>query len=241
MGHVDFGADLRRLGSVPPRRLTPAEYRSAALSHQFCLVAPGDWAATPKLPEHIVLAGVAGACVPVIVVASPVVLGAHQHLPFATTWLDHCSIAFLLPEGALLRAPQQTVAAMLRALANASPEQVESKRAALRRVYRSFVYGAHQHAAADGGGSSARVGAEDFVLRELCALARRARKPSEYDTATGPVAALSRCLLVPDVTDDQEASRVLPTRAPRERSRAPRSRRREADSGDFRVVRGQRS
>ena len=132
-------------------------------SHRFCLVAPGDYPSTPKITEFVAV-GAAGGCVPVVVVPSPVHEGALRMLPYASTWLDYCEIAYLVPESAVSNASQMR--AVLDRLSEIAPAQAEERRAALRRVRDAFVA---RHAAAAPHHETpglARPCAADFLLHE---------------------------------------------------------------------------
>lgn len=151
------------------RALNRSAYLRAAMNHRYCVVAPGDYPSTPKITEFVAV-GAAGGCLPVVVVPSPARDGARRQLPYASTWLDYCDIAFLIPESAVGNSSEMRV--ILDRLAAVSPAEAARKRRALRHVRDAFV--TRPTATPDGAGArAARPTASDFLLHEACALARR--------------------------------------------------------------------
>ena len=63
-------------------------------------------------------------------VPSPVAEGARRMLPYATTWLDYCEVAFLVPEDAV--ANTTAMRGVLDRLAAVTPAEAARKRRALR-------------------------------------------------------------------------------------------------------------
>ena len=160
---VDWEDELPDVAATN-RALNRSAYLHAAMSHRFCLVAPGDYPSTPKITEFVAV-GAAGGCLPVVVVPSPASDGARRQLPYATTWLDYCEIAFLIPESAVSNASEMRVA--LDRLAAVTPAEAQRKRRALRRVRDAFVTRTAANA------DASRPSASDFLMHEACQLARR--------------------------------------------------------------------
>ena len=150
------------------RALPKESYFKAAMGHRFCVIAPGDYPSTPKITEFVAV-GAAGGCLPVVVVPSPVRDGARRQLPYASTWLDYCEIAFIVPESAVGNSTEMRL--VLGRLNAVTEEAAEAKRAALRRVRDAFV--ARQ--APSSQRSDARPNVADFLLHEACHLAARHR------------------------------------------------------------------
>ena len=96
----------------------------------------GRLPSTPKITEFVAV-GAAGGCLPVVVVPSPVRDGARRQLPYASTWLDYCEIAFIVPESAVGNSTEMRL--VLDRLNAVTEEAAEVKRAALRRVRDAFV------------------------------------------------------------------------------------------------------
>ena len=162
---VDWDEELRDVPATN-RQLSRAAYLRAAMSHRFCVIAPGDFPSTPKITEFIAI-GAAGGCLPVIFVPSPIRANAVRQLPYAATWLDYCELGFLAPETAA--ADESEMRALLDRLERVSEAEVESRRAALVRVRDAFV----QRPPPTAGGVPAAPSAADFLLHEACAAARR--------------------------------------------------------------------
>jgi hypothetical protein len=161
------------------------------MSHRFCVAAPGDYPSTPKITEFIVI-GAAGGCLPVLVVPSPVQEGARRQLPYASTWLDYCQIAWIIPDAATKS--EVLMRNALEALERVTPQEAEAKRRALIRVRGAFV--AHSLGGDDGGGL--RHSLSDFLLHEACELGRRYK-----DRGLG---------LLPPTTSTTSASASMPPR-----------------------------
>lgn len=221
---VDWASELPDVPRTN-RALNRSAYLKAAMSHRFCVVAPGDYPSTPKITEFVAV-GARGGCLPLLVVPTPVAEGASRQLPYASTWLDYCEIAYLVPESAVSNA--RAMAKVLDALDAVTAEEADAKRRALRRVRDAFVTrtssaaGMAAEAAGgggrrggrrrSGGGVSSRTSApppsplepaaSDFLLHEACQLARRYRAASagrrRRSQAAGgqhSTASLARCLL----------------------------------------------
>ena len=102
-GGVDYGSELEDMRR-DTRRLPHPEYLSQAMSHKFCLVAPGDFVSTHKVSEAMALGG-AGGCIPVFVlppagnrsVSTDQTVDVLHYLPY-TRWLDWCEVAYFVPE-----------------------------------------------------------------------------------------------------------------------------------------------
>ena len=161
------------------RGLNRSAYLRTAMAHRFCVVAPGDYPSTPKITEFVSI-GAAGGCLPVVVVPSPLGDGARRMLPYASTWLDYCEIAFVVPEAAVGSANAMT--SVLDRLDAITPAEAARKRRALRRVRDAFVTretaaAARSHSPTAGTAAGAvpatRPTASDFLLHEACELARR--------------------------------------------------------------------
>lgn len=109
--HVDYekeSEDMKR----DTVRLPHAQYLQLAMSHRFCVVAPGDYPSTHKIAEAMALGG-AGGCIPVFVLPvsaersserkdwqvtkRSLRLAVESNLPY-TRWLDYCSVAYLVTE-----------------------------------------------------------------------------------------------------------------------------------------------
>lgn len=188
------------------RGLSRAEYLTAAMSHRFCVVAPGDYPSTPKITEFVAV-GAAGGCLPVVVVPSPVVAGARAMLPYAESWLDYCDIVAVIPESAVRNST--AMRAVLDRLDSLTAADAARWRRALLRVRDAFVTRERGALA----GAPPRISATDFLLREACALASRRPRDSLSPSVMRP---MDRCLLAREVP----ASRgwLRPVRPSRPRS-----------------------
>ena len=163
---VDWDEELPDVARTN-RGLSRSDYLRAAMSHRFCVIAPGDYPSTPKITEFVAV-GAAGGCIPVVVVPSPVDDSARRQLPYSSTWLDYCDIAYLIPESAVSNASAMTE--VLERLDAVSAAEAARRRRALRRVRDAFVTRATPAAAV-----SPRPTASDFLLHEACQLAARHR------------------------------------------------------------------
>lgn len=165
----DMARDARRTDTSKVADAGSAEgtYLRDSMSHRFCLVAPGDWWSTKKITETVAL-GAAGGCLPVLV--APTLRGRAERqaglghrlskfLPY-TTWLDYCSIAFLVGEATA----RTDLASVLTKLAAVSEAEAAAKHEALRRVHDAFV--------CRGEGGDGSVQAADYVLGAACQAAR---------------------------------------------------------------------
>ena len=173
---VDFAAVLPAMVR-DTRRLTHSAYLESAMSHRFCLIAPGDFVSTHKISESIVIGG-AGGCIPVIVLPRVLKDGGGQtgrsdrslgpsvamHLPYSR-WLDYCSIAYLVAESTALT----DFASVLERLSRVTSEEAAAKHAALRVVREAFVFRF--------GSTPEQPTAAEYILDEACALARRSSNP----------------------------------------------------------------
>ena len=108
----------------------------AASSGAATAAATSGVPSTPKITEFIAV-GAAGGCLPVVVVPSPVAEGARRQLPYASTWLDYCSIAYLIPEAAVTNSSAMKV--VLDRLDAVTADEAAERRAALRNVRDAFV------------------------------------------------------------------------------------------------------
>lgn len=84
------------------------KYLAEAMRHRFCISAPGEWPATPKTAEYVLL-GAAGGCLPVVVVKSLSAEALEPVLPFGR-WIDWCDVqgrthGARCPVSPVLRAP----------------------------------------------------------------------------------------------------------------------------------------
>ena len=179
--HVNFTDEAAEMAAAT-RNLPAPKYFEAAMSHRFCLNAPGDFVSTPKITEFVAL-GAAGGCLPVMVVR-----GAPQAmLPYAR-WLDWCAIAVLVSEETA-RAGMGRVLARLRATTAAD---AAAMRARLRAARDAFVW---RPPAAD---PVAQPSAADFVLGEACESARKFRAHEDKTGAASarpPAPDPRRCML----------------------------------------------
>ena len=176
--YADELDDVRRTDRVVPHD----ESLGHAMSHRFCLVAPGDFVATHKITEAVALGG-AGGCIPLFVL--PTKHRVESMLPY-TRWLDYCSIAYVVREADVPR-----LAAVIDELRALPTEETEAKRAALREARDAFVVRRNASAAAPA--------AAQYVLAEVCDAARRMRGAKAAKARGGGAAAaapdLSRCML----------------------------------------------
>ena len=172
---VDFASEQADMAR-DTRRLPHAEYLTLAMSHRFCLVAPGDYPSTHKITEAMALGG-AGGCIPVFVLpvdttrssalrkGEKLKSAVARNLPY-TRWLDYCDVAYLVTERAAASDFSSAIA-KLRAIPEA---EAASKLAALRAVRDAFVFRP---------ASSGVPTAADYILSEACDSAGRAAGPRD--------------------------------------------------------------
>lgn len=186
--HVEWDEELPDVARTN-HQLSRADYLQAAMSHRFCVVAPGDFPSTPKITEFVAI-GAAGGCLPLIFVPSPVRDGAQRQLPYASTWLDYCAFGFIAPETAAQNASEMRL--VLDRLEQVSEADAEKRRAALLRVRDAFV----QRRLPPDGSAPTKPSAADFLLHEACAAARRTATkggaPRRQADSRDP---LERCLI----------------------------------------------
>ena len=147
------------------RRVPHHEYLALAMSHRFCLIAPGDWVSTHKVTEAMALGG-AGGCIPVFVTPGStrqdIEIGATGMLPY-TRWHDYCTTSYFLSE----YEAKLNFSAAVDALARIEYAAAEQKLAALRRVRDAFVFRQDS--------SLLHPTAPHYILGEACAAAKRQR------------------------------------------------------------------
>ena len=142
------------------RKLPVSAYFASAMSHRFCLAAPGDFISTPKITEFVAL-GAAGGCLPVLVIKGE----PHNTLPYMR-WLDWCSIAWVVNASRTRFGQMPEVVEKLRAV---TAEEAAVKRAALRAVVDAFVWRPPAPLPVE------QPSAADFLLADACDGARRFR------------------------------------------------------------------
>ena len=189
-------------------------YLRHAMSHRFCLVAPGDWWSTKKIAEMIAVGGVGG-CIPVFIAPTPpkrprgdsklrgqamparagVGVELARFLPYAAT-LDYCDLAYFVPEATARR----DMRVAIERLAAVTEAEAAAKHAALRRAHAAFV------TLSDG----SSVSAPEYLLGAACDAARR-RKVAYLANASSSQQPLAggdhqRCMLTrPQVSRRQSA------------------------------------
>ena len=227
--HVNFTDerdDLR--AAARGGRLSHPEYLRLARAHRFCLVAPGDFVSTHKITEAMAVGG-SGGCVPVFVMPADGPAagrrglrlfsgGARGMLPY-TSWLDWCSVAYVVDE----EYARTDAAAMLRALLAVTAEEHAQKLRALAAVRGAFVFRR--------GSSPSEPTAAEHILDEACRSAKRlAASSGGSATVRAPPGGagsidLSRCTL-----GRRSLGRPPTAAAPwaRPRARAPRRRMRRS-------------
>ena len=201
---VNYSSELWADIDRTHRRLSHAEYLSAAMRHRFCLIAPGDTPSTHKVAEAIAL-GAAGGCLPVLVLRGKSIRkSARATLPY-TRWLNYCRIAFIVREADARSSPLR----LLRWLGAVTDKAAMAKRQALLSVRNAFVFRGdslqpvEQDAATDaafprvgacGGAAGQRSSgrcvedAADFILGEACHAARGARRTRMTSTMSRALA-----------------------------------------------------
>ena len=153
---VDFASELPDMAAAA-RKLPQHKYYQLAMSHRFCVAAPGDFVSTPKITEFVAL-GAAGGCLPVLVIRGE----AHNTLPYMR-WLDWCEVGYLVNASRATRHMDDVVGA-LRAVTAA---EAAAKYAALREVVDAFVWRPPALRPLE------TPSAPDFILAEACASWRR--------------------------------------------------------------------
>ena len=157
--HVNFSAELPDMAAAA-RKLPQSAYFSTAMSHRFCLAAPGDFISTPKITEFVAL-GAAGGCLPVLVIKGE----PHNTLPYMR-WLDWCSIAWVVNASRTRYGQMHEVVERLRAV---SAEEAAAKHTALRTVVDAFVWRPPAPQPLE------QPSAADFILADACDGWRRFR------------------------------------------------------------------
>lgn len=168
-------------------------YLRHSMGHRFCLVAPGDTWSTKKIAEVVALGG-AGGCIPVLVVPYRRGDGAGRgqklarFLPY-TSWLDWCSIAYLISADAA----RTGMAAIVSKLAAVTEVEAQKKLAALRAARDAFVCRSPEYAATTDYGR--RPSAPDYLLGVACDAAKRAASDGAARDAIVIGGDHQRCLL----------------------------------------------
>ena len=161
VNYDDELADMRR----DTRRLPHPEYLRLAMSHRFCLVAPGDFVSTHKVSEAMAL-GAAGGCIPVFVLPNQqrkdvdLTVDITHYLPY-TRWLDWCEVAFFVSE---LHAREE-FGSVLEMLDRIPEVELTAKRERLKQLRDAFVFREQS--------SMERPSAAEHILAEACSAARR--------------------------------------------------------------------
>ena len=147
------------------RRVPHTEYLKLAMSHRFCLIAPGDWVSTHKITEAMALGG-AGGCIPLFVAPGnsrdTMEDATSSMLPY-TRWHDYCTTSYFISE----YIAKLNFSAVLDRLERISETEAARKLAALRRVRDAYVF---RH-----GATVQHPSAAHYILGEACAAARRQR------------------------------------------------------------------
>ena len=103
--------------------------------------------------------------------------GAHRQLPYAATWLDYCDFALLAPESSA--GSMREMRALLDRLSNVTASEASRRRKALLRVRDAFIARPPTQpdstGSPSGSPSSPVISTGDFMLREACSLAYRAK------------------------------------------------------------------
>lgn len=185
---VDFDAELQDMITTT-RTLSHGDYLAQAMSHRFCIVAPGDFISTKKLTESMAIGG-KGGCIPVIVLpsgdAAPAASAARL-LPYAR-WLDYCEAVYFVSE----KTATTRMESVLRALAKVDAHTAAKKHRALREVADAFVFREHSH--------SEQPSAPEFILAEMCHAAKWSkRRIDSPGLLSGRLVSgvPDRCLLLP--------------------------------------------
>jgi hypothetical protein len=140
-------------------KLSETKYIENAFNHRFCIVAPGDFFATHKIAESIVIGGMGG-CIPIIVVSPK----PSTMLPFLR-WFDYCKAAVLI-------SVRTATHNLMQIVQNVLPKvDIEKKRAYLRKHYHAFV------------SSYATPSVGDYILAEMCAHAEKSQGPQNLTCA----------------------------------------------------------
>ena len=176
MSNVNFTEELPDM-IRDSRRVPHAEYLTLAMTHRFCLIAPGDWVSTHKVTEAMALGG-AGGCIPVFIAPGRSLLDLEQAVPGMlpyTRWHDYCSTSYFISEYDV----KLNFTAALDRLAVIGEAEASNKLAALRRVQDAFVF---RHDA-----TLQRPSAPHFILAEACAAASRFRGANTSGSGGKPV------------------------------------------------------
>ena len=192
---ADELGDMRR----DTRRLPHPEYLRLAMSHRFCLVAPGDFVSTHKVSEAMALGG-AGGCIPVFVLPAiqgkpgDQIVDVEHYLPF-TRWLDWCSVAYFVSEYHARRNMRDVLS-----LLDAKPmAELEAKRARLREVRDAFTFRRDS--------SMLRPSAAEYILGDVCQAVRLMAMPQrKWDEQAG--GNHSSCVLVSPGTPTVSPRRI---------------------------------
>ena len=164
-------ADLDR--SHQSGHLPYAEYVREAASHRFCVVAEGDFAATPKLADFVLL-GAAGGCIPLVAIDAKV-----PQLPYAG-WIDWCAAVVIVSKETASR-NMSGVLARLRAMTAA---EAEARRRALDAIRDAFHWRLEQ-----------RPSAPDFALAEACWVARERANVSNVRRLRAEAMSYVKCMM----------------------------------------------
>ena len=198
---VDYASELPDMQRDRARSGSRADFLAAAARHRFCLIAQGDPGNTAKIGETVAL-GAAGGCIPLFVLREPDVRRRRSSLaprphdflrdyPYASTWLDYCTIAYFVTD----HAARTNMSRVLAWLDSRPAAEVDDKRRALRAVRPAFVLRPDA--------SATRPSAAEFALSEAChkarAIPRRSRIPRDAPTLPEPLhvagGAHARCTL----------------------------------------------
>lgn len=148
------------------RRVSHGEYLSLAMSHRFCLIAPGDWVSTHKVTEAMALGG-AGGCIPVFVAPGSslddIEAAVPGMLPY-TRWHDYCRTSYFVSE----YSARLNFSTALDRLSQVSEVEAAQKLQALRDVRDAFVFRP--------GSSLPMPSAPEFILGDACAAAARQKE-----------------------------------------------------------------
>ena len=141
---------------MAPSVLGQEQYYREAMSHRFCVVAPGDDPSTRKLPEAVAAAA-AGGCLPLIVAErGPKGASVFAGLPYTGT-IDYCAFAFVID-------PLSAATGMrgvLDRLESLPEQEIMARRRGAVEARTYFVYNTTE-------GDSAA----EHILGEMCAVAR---------------------------------------------------------------------
>ena len=154
---ANFSAVYRAAGrAVAPTALSLDAYYTAAMRHRFCIVAPGDDPSTRKLSEAVALSA-AGGCVALFVVG--VTNKGEVDVsgwPYAAS-VDYCSIGFVIAAATAAT----RMSSVLDRLATLPESELAARRHCAAQARPAFAFN-----------TSRGPSAADFILGELCAVAR---------------------------------------------------------------------